>query len=523
MSPAEGRSVWSLLAASAAREPDRAAIVRLDHVTRYGELARKAARLASSLRELGVQRGDRVLLVLGVEPEYAVAYFGASKAGAVVVPVMSDQRARSFARLLATCEATAVVVAPAEVAALAPALDATPSLRAVIVTGPVRAERAGPARVPLVAWDDVTSGDAELDVPDVAPDDVAMMLFTSGTSGAPKGVMLSHGNVLSNTRAVIASLDLRAPDVAAMVLPFAYSYGSSVLHTHVAVGATLALVGTTAFPAAVLAGIERHRCTGLPGVPSTFAQLLRSGLLDKHDTSSLRYVTQAGAAMAPALGARVRAAFPNARLHVMYGQTEATARIACLPAEDFDRKPGSVGKAIAGTTIRIVDAEGREVPRGATGELVVDGPGVMLGYFRDAEETARALHGGVLHTGDLASMDEEGHVTLQGRRSEMIKSGAHRIAPQEIEAVLGELPEIAECAVTGVPDDVLGQAIVAFLIPAPGAAIDRRAVLAHCLAQLPRFKLPARVEIVDALPRTPSGKLQRWALAAAVAPVPPRK
>jgi acyl-CoA synthetase (AMP-forming)/AMP-acid ligase II len=304
-------------------------------------------------------------------------------------------------------------------------------------------------------------------------------------------------------------LELTAADRVAMVLPFYYVYGNSVLHTHVCAGATVVHAGSMTFPTEVLKTIETTRATGLSGVPATFARLMGLSTLGQHDLGSLRYLTQAGAAMSPALTERLRGAFPSASIFVMYGQTEASARLAYVPATDLVRKSGSAGRAIPGVELSIVDAEGREVPRGTTGEVVACGDNVMLGYWNDPEATRRALRDGRLHTGDLASMDEEGFLYIVGRESEMIKSGAHRISPREIEVAVEAALGVRECAVAGVPDELMGQAIAAFVVTEEGRTLDRQTILRACLAELPRFKLPEHVLFVPELPRTSSGKIRR--------------
>jgi acyl-CoA synthetase (AMP-forming)/AMP-acid ligase II len=270
--------------------------------------------------------------------------------------------------------------------------------------------------------------------------------------------------------------------------------------------------GSLTFPAEVLKRIGSHACTGFSGVPASFTRLLDVSGLDAYDTHSLRYITQAGAAMTPALTQRLRAAFPTVQIFVMYGQTEAAARLAYVPPADLERKMGSAGKAIPGVTLKVVDAQGQSVPPGGVGEVVAQGENVMVGYWKDPDETARTLRADGLHTGDLASMDDEGFLFIVGRESEMIKSGAHRIGPKEIESVIERMPGVRECAVAGVPDRLLGQSIAAFIVVDDGVSIDKQAVLRACLNDLPRFKLPEHVLTLTELPRTTTGKVQRKAL-----------
>jgi acyl-CoA synthetase (AMP-forming)/AMP-acid ligase II len=297
------------------------------------------------------------------------------------------------------------------------------------------------------------------------------------------------------------------------LLPFFYSYGSSVLHTHLAVGATLVIENNLIYPQRTLARLSEERVTGFPGVPSTFALLLQAADFTKYDLKALRYLTQAGGAMPPATIQRLRGALPNARLFIMYGQTEATARLTYLLPERLTDKLGSVGIPVPGVELQIRDDEDRSVAPGVVGEVCVRGSNVMQGYFRDQDATESVLRNGWLHTGDLGHLDAEGYLFLQGRRSDMIKSGAHRISPLDIEDVIATLPEVAEVAVVGVPDDVLGEAIKAVVTLKPGASLDALRVQRHCSEQLPRYKVPRIVQFATSLPRTSSGKVMRYQLA----------
>jgi long-chain acyl-CoA synthetase len=497
----------ALLRASAERAPDHPVFLRRGARTTYGELDRAASRFAGGLRELGVARGDRVALVLDNVVEYIVAYYGILKAGAAVMPLCPDTRTASLSYALSHCEAAAVVLGANNSKLLEGQSAALPSLRLLISHGAPQIADQGSLRVIELAA--LTASAAELHEEPTDDHQLASMIYTSGTTAHPKGVMLSHRNLMANTLSIVEYLKLQASDSVAMVLPFFYSYGNSVLHTHVCVGGTIAAVGTMAFPAAVLAGITEHRCTGIPGVPSTFARLLQSSLLEKHDLSSLRYLTQAGGPMTPALTQKLRQALPHVRMFIMYGQTEATARLSYVPAEELERKIGSAGIGIPGVTLRIMDKEGREVPRGTVGEIVATGDNIMLGYWKNPEETARVLRPEGLRTGDLAQMDEDGYIFIVGRETDMIKSGAHRIGPKEIEDVVEKLPEVAQCAVVGVPDELLGEAIVAYVVPVKDHTIDANAVLRICHEQLPRFKMPGHIRVVDSLPRTDTGKLRR--------------
>ena len=280
------------------------------------------------------------------------------------------------------------------------------------------------------------------------------------------------------------------------------------------IGATVVVLGSLAFPASVLQGIQNHKVTGFSGVPSTFARLIHFKSFNKYDTSSLRYVTQAGGPMTPALTEKLKRAMPQVKVFVMYGQTEAAPRLSYLPPEDLDRKMGSVGIALTGVELNVLDEDGAPVAPGEVGELVAKGDNIMCGYWKAPEETARVLRPEGLRTGDLARVDDDGFFYIVGRNSDMNKAGAHRISPKEIEAVVEMLPEVAQCAAVGVPHPMLGEAIAAFIVLGHDKSLDNKAVLRACLDKLPRFKIPTHVLFVESLPRTKTGKLRRKELKA---------
>jgi len=304
-----------LLRDSAARQPEQRAFVRRGQATSYGELDRLSGRLAAALRDLGVRRGDRVALVLDNVVEYLIAYYGILKAGAVVVPLCPDTRTGMLTYAIGHCEATAVILERENSSLLEGQSAAVPSLRQVISLGPPRLGDEGDLRVAELAA--LTGSTEELHDAGTGGDDLASIVYTSGTTGHPKGVMLAHRNLLANIRSIVEYLELCSSDSIGMVLPFFYVYGNSVLHTHICVGGTIVHVGSMAFPAAVLKGIAENRCTGFSGVPSTFARLIQLSSLDQFDLSSLRYLTQAGGPMTPALTEKLKRALPHVRIFVM--------------------------------------------------------------------------------------------------------------------------------------------------------------------------------------------------------------
>jgi acyl-CoA synthetase (AMP-forming)/AMP-acid ligase II len=324
--------------------------------------------------------------------------------------------------------------------------------------------------------------------------------------------MLTHGNLLSAAAAICQYLENTSDDVILNALPLSFTYGLGQVTTAFLAGATVILERPT-YPAAFVETIARERVTGLPLVP-TLATLLLQQDLQSRQFPDLRYITNAAAALSVPKIRQLRQAFPQARIYSMYGQTECQ-RASYLPAEQIDSRPTSVGIAIPGTEAWIVDDRGARVPPGVTGELVIRGPHVMSGYWRQPEETARSLRPGplpaevVLYTGDLFRMDREGFLYFVERKDDVIKTRGEKVAPRQVEEVIARLSGVAEVSVYGVPDDLLGEAIVASVTLSPGSVLSRAMIQRYCLTHLDAYMVPQTVDIRDALPTTPSGKVSR--------------
>lgn len=349
----------------------------------------------------------------------------------------------------------------------------------------------------------------------VRPDDPASIIYTSGSTGRPRGAVLTHGNLVANTRSIVRYLALSPEDRMMVILPFYYVYGKSLLNTHAWVGGSL-IVGTDLFfPNDAVKRMTDDGATGLAGVPSSFAVLLMRSRFARAVPPTLRYVTQAGGAMAPEMIQKVMDALPDVRVYIMYGATEASARLTYLDPVALPRKIGSIGKAIPDVTVRVLRADGAETDPGEPGELVAQGPNIMRGYWEDPDETALVLGAGGLRTGDLAYRDEEGYLFIVGRKKEMIKCGSHRISPKEIEDVFMEHPAVFEVAVLGVPDELLGEAIRAYVALRPGSVSTPEDLLRFAAERLPEYKVPGTLEILPELPKNESGKIQKRRLAEA--------
>lgn len=293
------------------------------------------------------------------------------------------------------------------------------------------------------------------------------------------------------------------------VLPLYYSYGNSLLLTHVMQGGSLVIDNRFMYPGVVLDSMVRESVTGFAGVPSTFAILLRHSNFRNMSFPSLRYITQAGGPMSHDMAVEIANIVPHAKVFIMYGQTEASARLSYLPPGDLKRKQSSVGRGIPGVTLEVINKNGEKVIPGEAGEITAKGDNIMLGYWGKEKETLQVLRNGRLYTGDLATIDEEGYIYILGRRTEMIKSGSHRIAPREIEEIILKHPKIAEGAVIGQPDPILGEAISAFIVIRDGCSCQEKEIMQHCYKNLPVYKMPKTIHFVSSLPKTDSGKIKK--------------
>jgi acyl-CoA synthetase (AMP-forming)/AMP-acid ligase II len=365
-------------------------------------------------------------------------------------------------------------------------------------------------------WPDAAPAIETADAPRHAHD-LAALIYTSGTTGLPKGVMLSHLNMTSAWGSVQQYLRLRESDVIGLALPPVYSYGLYNLLMGLGLGATVVIERQAAFPLRVAQTLEREQVSVLPGVPTLYAALLGVAGLERMDFSALRLLTNAAAALPEAHVRRLRAAWPQAQLFLLYGLTECK-RASYLPPELVDARPDSVGRGMPNQEHWLVDDEGRRLPNGSTGELVVSGRHVMQGYWERPEETAQRLRDGalpgqrVLHTGDLFRSDADGFLSFVARRDDIIKTRGEKVSPREVENAIYGLPGVTGCAVVGVADAQLGQAVKAYVTLAEGSTLTGREIIRHCLARLESHMAPQAVEIVDELPRTESGKIRHASL-----------
>ncbi len=482
-----------LLRNSAHKYPTKTAVVYQKERATYSELDKRSDHCAHFLLESGIRKGDRVALFLDNSVNYIVAYFGILKAGGVVVPLNTQFVRRELESLLNDFTPKFIFTDSTHQASFKGLVDSK-----YVLTGDCPRQSDYNANLRGLS-------------PDLSERDLAMIIYTSGTTGKPKGVMLTHANLSANAASIVEYLHLKHTDSIMVILPFYYSYGNSLLTTHIKVGATLVIDNRFVFPNVVLDLMEKEKVTGFAGVPSHFAIMLRKSALCKYALTNLRYVTQAGGAMPASMIEEFTQAMPHVKFFVMYGQTEASARLTYLNPAFLREKLGSIGKAIPGVQLRVLNEQGEDVNPGQIGEIVAQGKNVMLGYWNAPEETAHVLKEGSLWTGDLAKVDEEGFIYMVSRKKEMIKSGANRISPLEIEDVVSRMPGVMECAAVGVPDEILGEAIKLCVVK-NGVPFSENDLLLFCKKNLADFKMPKVVEFMEALPKTSTGKLKREAL-----------
>jgi long-chain acyl-CoA synthetase len=509
--------VNSLLERSAQIDPGKIALVCGARRLTYRELDEMAERLAAGLRAQGLIRGDRVVIFLENSIEAVLSIFAVLKAGATIVPIGRTVKADKLAHIMNDCEPAIIVADQRASQIVNDALARAASVKTVVLVG------ASPGTpdatvATVVSFDDLL---AEHPLHAAAPVargidlDLAALVYTSGSSGRPKGVMLTHANILSATASINGYLQNSADDVILNVLPLSFDYGLYQLFLASTSGARLILERTFVYPSVLLDLIVREGVTGLPVVPTLAALLVRHEM-DGYDLSSLRYITNTGAALPPAHIKILRERLPEVLIFSMYGLTECK-RVSYLSPDEIDRRPASVGKPMDNVEVFVADAQGRLSETGV-GELVIRGANVMQGYWRAQEETARVLKPGpfpgqhLLYSGDEFRIDSEGYMYFQGRLDDVIKSRGQRVSPKEVENVLYELAGVTGAAVVGVEDPVLGSAVKAYLTMDPAITLPEYEVLRHCAHRLEDFMVPKVVEFVATLPTTDSGKIMRRSL-----------
>lgn len=467
------------------KDLNRIALISKEELS-YKKIYSKVIAIEKMLKNKGLNNKDAVLLISENSTFFIQCYFGIIKNGKVCVPVNPNSSIEDIKYILKSLKVKNIFIQKKLMKKLS-------KISGVHIYNEEDIDEAE-----IITEDNI---DKEVD-----GDDVAVILFTSGSTAKPKGVMLTHNNLICNTNSIVEYLKLKEKDRIEVVLPFYYCYGTSLLHTHFRVGGSLVINNKFMFPETVLNDINHYKCTGFAGVPSTFQILLKMSDIKNRKFPSLKYITQAGGRMANIFINGLMEILPGVDIYIMYGQTEATARLSYLPPNLLKEKMGSIGKGIPGTKLKVLNKEGAEVKIGEIGEIAAQGRNIMKGYFNDEEETKKVLKNGYLYTGDIGTVDEDGYIYILSREKNIIKSGGNRISPKEVEDIILQIDGVVECAVVGVEDDILGEAVKAFIV-LKDYSLNSKSIIEHCKSKLPSYKVPKYVEILKDLPKNSSGKI----------------
>jgi acyl-CoA synthetase (AMP-forming)/AMP-acid ligase II len=461
----------------------------------YHDLRQACARLYGELEMAGVDGGgDRVAILGGNSLFWVAAYLATMKRSAVAVPFAVTMTAEDAAGLQNFVHCKAIFIERRMHAKFAAVLPAD-----LVTIFDDCLEEPGPSD-----WPEPQDGfDLNQD---------AALMFTSGTTARPRAVRVTHANIQANTNSIIEYLELSNADRIMAVLPFYYCFGTSLLHTHLRVGGSLAVANSFVYPELVLDLMESTECTGFAGVPSTYQTLLRNSSFPRRELKSLRKLQQAGGKLQSVLIEELVRSVPQARVFVMYGQTEATARLSYLPPEALENKLGSIGKGIPGVTLRVLDEDGKPVRQGDVGEIYASGANISPGYLDDPEANAGKFIDGTLKTGDLATVDEDGYIYVVDRKADFIKSYGFRVSSQQVESVILELKEVVAAAVIGEADLVRGEAIKAFVVLHEGSTLSAEEIIAHCGRRMAHHMVPRDVVFIKNLPLNAHGKVVKTEL-----------
>ena len=503
---------------SARLHPDKVALIHGGKRLTYGQVDSAANSLGHALRDEGLKRQDRAVVYLDNSTESVISLFGILKAGGVFVIVDPQVKARKLEYIMGDCEARVLITDTEHLGNASEALSHLLNLKRIVVidyerTPALNQTSTGPK---LLSFQAILE---ECSPARVAPScidiDLASLVYTSGSSGNPKGVMLTHLNMVSAATSITQYLENTSDDIIIDTLPLAFDYGLYQVLMAFKFGGTVILEKAFVYPQQVINLVVKEKVTGWPIVPTIAAILVKLKNLDKHDFSSLRYISSTGQALPPAHIAHLREAFPKVKIFSMYGLTECK-RVAYLPPEEVERRPGSVGKAMPNTEVYIVNEAGEEITEAwKPGELVVRGANVMKGYWNLPEETARALRPGqylnekVLYSGDLFQKDEDGFLYFLGRKDDIIKTAGHMVSPKEVENVLCEKEDVVEAAVIGVEDEIMGKAVKAFVHLTDNSEATAEDIIKFCSERLEDFAVPKTVVLCGALPRGNTGKIQK--------------
>lgn len=485
--------------------------------TTYGEFEHTVGRFAKGLQDLGVEKGDHVAFLLGNTPHYLIALYATMRLGATAIPVNPIYTPDEISYILHNGDVKAVIALDLLLPLVEKGVQAFPQVKAFVVCETTADIAEKVASLSPTAQEKthlftqiVANTSQSLQPVEVADDENAIILYTSGTTGSPKGAMLTHGNVYSNARDVAHYLGIKEDDRVIATLPVFHVFALTVVvNAPLLSGATI-LLAPRFSPTEIFALAREQKATVFAGVPTMYNFLYQLPEGNPEDFSTIRLTISGGASLPVALLHNFEQKF-NVRVSEGYGLSEASP-VTCFNPLDRDRKAGSIGTSISNVENRVVDVNGQEVPVGEVGELIVRGPNVMKGYYKMPEETAMAIRDGWLYTGDLAKVDDEGYFYIVDRKKDMIIVGGYNVYPREVEEVLFAHNNIVEAAVVGFPDPNLGEAVHAYVVLKEVAATTTEDLLSYCGKHMVKYKVPKVIEIMDELPKNTTGKILRRSL-----------
>lgn len=500
---------------SAKRVPQKTALVADNKRLSYAELDNESDRFAQGLMKIGVQRHDRVAVYLDEPSNIVIALYGILKAGAAFVIINTSTKSRKLGYILENSAARALIADTSRLPTVQNAVETLQVNQEIIWTG---------NNVPSEghSWNQLQEpSTSDLPWPRIIDIDLSALIYTSGSTGEPKGVVSTHHNMISAARSIIQYIDNRHDDVILNVLPLSFDYGLYQVIMSVMFGGTIILEKSFAFPHLLLKRISEEQVTGFPLVPTIAAMLLQMQDLNAYDLTSLRYLTNTGSVFPPDHIRRIRELMPEAKVFSMYGLTECK-RTTFLPPEALDHHADSVGIAIPNCEVIVLREDGTNAQPGEPGELVIRGSNVMQGYWNEPEMTDNCFRKGAwradvhLHSGDTFQQDEGGYLYFLARQNDMIKSRGERISAKEVEYTLCEIEGVAEAAVIGVPDEILGQALMAFIVTGKHCQLSEATVKKFCMGRVESFMVPKFIEFVPALPKNQHGKIDKKRLSTQV-------
>ena len=481
----------------------------------FSELKNSAERLAHYLVSAGVKKGDRVAISMENSWQTVVSIYGTTLSGAVFLVINPQTKADKLQYILNDSGSKILISNSLLKNELSSALREATTIQEVIITGDEKQIIVPDSTFRLSNFENIIFAELPgISLPNIIPNDLAALIYTSGSTGFPKGVMMTHQSMVFTSWSLIEYLRLSEDDRIMLLLPLAFDYGLYQLLMAITLGGTLIVEQSFIFTASIYRNIEKYKPTIFPGVPTIYAMMITSSKENQLVFDCIQKVTNTAAALPAEFIPELKKIFPNALIFKMYGLTECK-RVCYLEPELVDLKPNSVGKAIPGTEVFLLNAEGNPVPNGETGILHIRGPHVMLGYWNKEDLSREMLKQGklpgerVLCSNDLFKMDEEGFLYFQGRTDDIIKTRGEKVSPLEIENVIYKIDGVKEVAVIGIPDEIMGESIVAHITTHDFTGLNEKDVQKECMSKLEVFMVPQKVIFLNEMPKSPNGKIDK--------------